>query len=59
MWALALLMEMGPHKDREKLWMGIEPTTFGLDLRRSADYTGSDGSRPWEKVFAFEKIPPH
>ena len=24
MWALALLMEMGPHKDREKLWPGWE-----------------------------------
>ena len=22
MWALALLMELGPHKDREKLWPG-------------------------------------
>ena len=24
MWALALRMEMGPHKDREKLWTGWE-----------------------------------
>ena len=24
MWALALLMEMGPHKDREKLWPRLE-----------------------------------
>ena len=29
--------------------VGIEPTTFGLDLRRSTDWaTRSDGSRPWE-----------
>ena len=28
---------------------GIEPTTFGLDLRRSTDCaTRSEGSRPWE-----------
>ena len=34
---------------QEKLWPGIEPTTFGLDLRRSTDWsTRSDGSRPWE-----------
>ena len=24
MWALALLMEMGPHQDRKKLWPGWE-----------------------------------
>ena len=32
MWALALLMEMGPHKDREKLWPGWElnPRPSGL-----------------------------
>ena len=31
MWALALLMEMDPHKDSEKLYprVRIEPTTFG------------------------------
>ena len=23
-WALSLLMEMGPHKEREKLWAGWE-----------------------------------
>ena len=22
MWALTLLMELGPHKDNEKLWLG-------------------------------------
>ena len=32
MWALALLMELGPHKDREKLWLGweLDPRPLGL-----------------------------
>ena len=35
---LALLMEMGPLKNREKLRPGgIEPTTFGLDHHCSTD----------------------
>ena len=35
-----LVLELGPHKDREKLWPGreFEPTTFGLDHRCSTDW---------------------
>ena len=42
---------MGPHKDSRKTLtrVGIEPTTFGLDLRCSNDWAArSDRSRPWE-----------
>ena len=43
MWTLALLIEMGPHMDREK------PMTSRLDHRCSTDWaTRSDGSRSWE-----------
>ena len=35
MWALALLMEMGPHKDREKLWPGWEMTAFSAKNKDS------------------------
>ena len=41
----------GPTQGQRKTLtrVGIEPTTFGLDLRRSTDWaTRSDGSRPWE-----------
>ena len=41
----------GPTQGQRKTLtrVGIEPTTFGLDLRRSTDSaTRSDGSRPWE-----------
>ena len=41
----------GPTQGQRKTLtrVGIEPTTFGLDLRRSTDRaTRSDGSRPWE-----------
>ena len=41
----------GPTQGQRKTLtrVGIEPTIFGLDLRRSTDWaTRSDGSRPWE-----------
>ena len=41
----------GPTQGQRKTLtrVGTEPTTFGLDLRRSTDRaTRSDGSRPWE-----------
>ena len=41
----------GPTQGQRKTLtrVGIEPTTPGLDLRRSTDRaTSSDGSRPWE-----------
>ena len=41
----------GPTQGQRKTLtrVGIEPTTFGLDLRCSTDRaTRSDGSRPWE-----------
>ena len=41
----------GPTQGQRKTLtrVRIEPTTFGLDLRRSTDWaTRSDGSRPWE-----------
>ena len=41
----------GPTQGQRKTLtrVGIEPTTFGLDLRRSTDRaTRSDGSRLWE-----------
>ena len=41
----------GPTQGQRKTLtgVGIEPTTFGLDLRRSTDWvTRSDGSRPWK-----------
>ena len=41
----------GPTQGQRKTLtrVGIEPTTFGLDLRRCTDWaTRSDGSRPWE-----------
>ena len=41
----------GPTQGQRKTLtkVGIEPTTFGLDPRRSTDSaTRSDGSRPWE-----------
>ena len=41
----------GPTQGQRKTLtrMGIEPTTFWLDLRRQTDWaTRSDGSRPWE-----------
>ena len=43
--------ENGPTQGQRKTLtrVGIEPTTFGLDPRRSTDWaTRSDGSRPWE-----------
>ena len=43
--------ENGPRQGQRKTLtrVGIEPTTFGLDFRRSTDWaTRSDGSRPWE-----------
>ena len=52
MWASALLMEMGQHKDREKRWPGWELNTQPsalIDYRCSTDWaTRSEGSRPWE-----------
>ena len=41
----------GPTQGQRKTLtrVGIEPTTFGLDLRRSIDWaTRSDGSRQWK-----------
>ena len=41
----------GPTQGQRKTLtrVGIEPTTFGLDLCRSTDWaTTSDGSRPWK-----------
>ena len=41
----------GPTQGQRKTptRVGTEPTTFGLDLRRSTDWaTRPDGSRPWE-----------
>ena len=41
----------GPTQGQRKTLtrVGIEPTTFGLDLHRSTDLsTRSDGSRTWE-----------
>ena len=41
----------GPTQGQRKTLtrVGIEPMTFGLDLRRSTDWaTRSGGSRPWE-----------
>ena len=46
----------GPTQGQRKTLtrVGIEPTTFGLDLRRSTDWaTRSDGSRPWELKMRF------
>ena len=38
MWALALLIELDPHKDREKLTrVGTEPMTFRFDHRYYTD----------------------
>ena len=37
---LALLMELGPHKDTQRITLtrvGIEPTTFGFDHGGSTD----------------------
>ena len=47
MWALALQMEMGPHKDRGKLWPGwdLKPRPSRLITDWA---TRSDGSRSWE-----------
>ena len=48
---LALLMALGPHKDREKTLtrVGIEPMTFGFDHNCSTDWaTRSDRRRSWE-----------
>ena len=46
MWALALLMEMGPHKDREKLWLGV---ICGLSLL--VLYSAPRGFSPGTPVF--------
>ena len=50
----------GPTQGQRKTptRVGIEPTTFGLDLRRSTDWaTRSDGSRPWElKLLKFKTL---
>ena len=42
------------YREKSLTWVGIEPTTSGLDHRCSTDWaTRPDGSRPWE----FGKFP--